>query len=317
MAPQAMADVNAMPPAMQHMMRLLKDPLFHFLGLGLALFLAYGLLNPVDGGGHETKRIVVNRDALLTFIQYRTQTFQPDVAKARLDAMPKDDLAKLVDDYVREEALFREAKAYGFADTDYDIKQRMIEKMEFVNQGAGAAALVIKDDDIEAYFKANQDSYREPGYITFAHVFFSAKDRGMDAAVKLAAEKLAELKDLGAGFTDAAKHGERFEFGVNYVERSEEYLTEHFGPEMTKTLFGIEASDRTWHGPLQSKRGAHLVIVLQNQPPQVPALETIRARVASDLASDRQAAQLQKEIQKIVDTYAVEIDLPSLEQTDG
>ncbi len=78
--------------------KFLKDPLTHFLALGLGLFLLYGVLNPDGGGGDDPKRITVDRDALLTFVQYRTKTFQPKLAAARLDAMKGEQLKRLIDD---------------------------------------------------------------------------------------------------------------------------------------------------------------------------------------------------------------------------
>ena len=69
------------------MLRLLKDPLVHFLILGLGLFLIYGALNPQTSSADNPKRIVVDKDTLLTFIQYRSKTFKKDLAEARLNAM--------------------------------------------------------------------------------------------------------------------------------------------------------------------------------------------------------------------------------------
>ena len=100
------------------LLKFLKDPLAHFLALGLGLFLLYAAFNPGGGTGDDPKRIVVDRDALLTFVQYRTKTFQPKLAAARLDAMSGERLKRLIDDYVREEALHREAKALGLGRND-------------------------------------------------------------------------------------------------------------------------------------------------------------------------------------------------------
>ena len=49
-------------------MKFLKDPLVHFLVLGLGLFVIYALLNPQQPADEDPKRIVVDRDAMLTFI---------------------------------------------------------------------------------------------------------------------------------------------------------------------------------------------------------------------------------------------------------
>ena len=49
--------------------------------------------------------------------------------------MPEDELDRLIADYVREEALHREAKALGMDQNDYIIKRRMIHSTEFITDG--------------------------------------------------------------------------------------------------------------------------------------------------------------------------------------
>jgi hypothetical protein len=49
--------------------------------------LLFAVVNPGSRESDDPKRIIVNRDGLLTFIQYRTKTFQPKLAVPRLDAM--------------------------------------------------------------------------------------------------------------------------------------------------------------------------------------------------------------------------------------
>ena len=294
--------------------KFLKDPLTHFLALGLGLFLLYGMLNPGGGGGDDPKRIAVNRDALLTFVQYRTKTFQPKLAEARLDAMKGEQLKRLIDDYVREEALHREARALGLGRNDYIIKRRMIQKIDFITQGFAETVVKLSDDDIKAYYDANRERYREQAFITFTHVFFGAGKRGPDEAKTLAEAKLAELRSGAVLFSDAPKHSERFPYGVNYVERTRDHVESLFGKPMTKALFALGPEDSAWHGPFQSPYGAHLVMVAGKKGARIPPLKEVRSRVEADLTSERRKEQSEKAIKSIVDTYTVNIDLKS---TDG
>ena len=90
--------------------RLVKEPLLHFILVGVLLFAAFHVVSkeePVD----SPNRIVVDRDALLTFMQYRSRVFDPGRFEDALDSLPQADLQALIDDYVLEEALYREAKA--------------------------------------------------------------------------------------------------------------------------------------------------------------------------------------------------------------
>jgi len=298
------------------LLKFLKDPLAHFLALGLGLFLLYAALNPGGGTLDDPKTIAVDRDALLTFVQYRTKTFQPKLAAARLDAMPKEKLKRLIDDYVREEALHREALALGLGRNDYVIKRRMIQKIDFITQGFADAVIKLGENDIKAHYEANKERYREQAIITFTHVFFDTERHKPDEAAALATAKLAELKAGPAPFSDAPKHGARFPYGVNYVERTRDQVESYFGKPMTRALFELEPDDSAWRGPFLSPYGTHLVMVVGKKEARIPPLEEMRERVEADLTSERRKEQSEKAIKAIVDSYRIEIDLKGKDAGD-
>jgi hypothetical protein len=109
--------------------KFLREPLVHFLAIGIGLFVLFDLVAPEESN-LDSKTIVVDRDALLTFVQFRSKAFNPEVAAARLDALGDAELSMLIDDYVREEALHREALALGMDQNDYVIKQRLIQSLD-------------------------------------------------------------------------------------------------------------------------------------------------------------------------------------------
>jgi len=291
------------------LIKIVKDPLVHFLALGLALFVLFTVLNPGSEDTDDPKRIVVDHEALLTFIQYRTKTFKRDLAEARLNALSGEQLQRLIDDYVREEALHREARALGLGSQDYIIKRRMIQKIEFITQGFAEAVVKVSKDDLNAYYEANKQRYREPGNITFAHIFFDAERRAPDDARALAVAKLKELRAASVAFSDAPRHGERFPYGVNYVERTEDHVVSHFGAGMAKDLFRLEPDDGVWRGPFLSAYGAHLVMVVKRNDDRDPPLEELRSRVEADVVRDRRKEQAEKAVQAIVDGYRVKLEI--------
>ena len=153
----------------------LRDPLVHFLLIGGVLFAAYGLLGP---DGNDPQRITVSRDALVTFVQYRANAFQSDLFDKSLDELTSAELEALVDEYVREEALYREALAMGLDEGDYVIRQRVIQRLEFLLESgidSGIDAEEIGRAELEEFYTEFGDDYREPPVYTFAHVFFNAE----------------------------------------------------------------------------------------------------------------------------------------------
>jgi hypothetical protein len=284
--------------------KILKDPLVHFLVLGLGLFVLFNLVAS-DEAAYDSKVINVDRDALLTFVQYRSRAFQPQAAAARLDGMSEEDLERLISDYVREEALHREAKALGVDKNDYIIKRRMIQSIEFITDGFVTAAIDVTDDDITAHYEANREDYYISPFVTFTHVFFDGERHSRDEALALATAKLAELNLQKVPFSNAPGHGDRFPFFLNYVERDPQFVASHFGVPMAEKIFGLESSDSTWHGPFESEYGMHLVLLTRKAEGRYPELAEIEAVVRDDAERDAIAALKDKAIQAIVDTYEV------------
>lgn len=299
------------------MKRLLKEPLVHFLAAGLGLFVLFGLVNRTTEDDGDPKVIVVDRDALLTFVQYRTKTFEPSVAEARLDKLSEEELERLIDDYVREEVLHREALALGLDRDDYVIRRRLVQKVEFITEGFAEASSAVDEAALRRYFDANKDDYYVEPYVTFTHVFFETEDRSREEARALAKKKLAELNRDKVLFSEAPQHGERFLYHVNYVERTPEYVASHFGVEMEKALFELSPDDEVWVGPFDSPYGVHLVMLTTNEPGREPALEEIKGRVIDDARRAAVRERTAEAIDDIVDAYDVRIVYQHDERPDA
>ena len=276
----------------------------HFLVLGLGLFVLFDLVAG-DEAAYDSKVINVDRDTLLTFVQYRLRAFEPQAAGARLDGMSEQELERLISDYVREEALHREAKALGVDKNDYIIKRRMIQSIEFITDGFVTAAVDVSDGDIAAHYEANREDYYINPFVTFTHVFFDGERHSRDEAFGLAKAKLAELNEQQVPFSAAPRHGDRFPYFLNYVERDPQFVASHFGVPMSEEVFRLEPSESTWHGPFESEYGVHLVLLTRKAEGRSPELAEIEAVVRDDAEREAIAALKDKAIQAIVDTYEV------------
>ncbi|MBW2543677.1 MAG: peptidyl-prolyl cis-trans isomerase [Deltaproteobacteria bacterium] len=290
------------------MIKFLKEPLLHFLVAGLALFVLFEFIAS-DEADYDARIIDVNRDALLTFIQFRSQAFEPRVAAARLDSLTDAEFERLVADYVREEALHREALALGVDKNDYIIKRRMIQSIEFITNGFVTANVEVSDSDVAEYFDDHRDDYFIEPFVTFTHVFFGVGERSEDAALAMAQAKRAELNRVGAIFSDATRHGERFPYFVNYVERDPGFVVSHFGQSMADALFDLAPSDTEWQGPFISPYGAHVVLLTRNVAGRHPELDEVLAEVRQDAERAVLDATQEAAIDAIVSTYEVRRDI--------
>ena len=72
------------------MKKLIQQPLLHFLLLGIALFLIFNYGAAKQGGLTGNKSIIIDRDSLLSFMQYRNQAFNEQYFSQQLDAMNEE-----------------------------------------------------------------------------------------------------------------------------------------------------------------------------------------------------------------------------------
>ncbi len=286
------------------MNRLLKDPLAHFLLLGLGLFVLFELVAG-DESDYDSKVIDVDRESLLTFVQYRSRAFEPKAAAARLDGLSDEELDRLIGDYVREEALHREALALGMDKNDYIIKRRLIQSIEFITDDFATTAVEVTTADIQAYFEANREDYYIEPYVTFTHVFFDGERHSRGESLALVTAKLANLNTQRVPFSDAPRHGDHFPFFVNYVERGPQFVASHFGAPMAEGIFALAPNDATWRGPFESQYGAHLVLLVRKAEGRYPELAEVEASVRDSVKREAIQARKDEVIQRIVDTYEV------------
>jgi len=286
--------------------KFLREPLLHFLAAGLGLFVLFGIVNRGDQDA-DPNVITVDQEALLTFIQYRIKAFNPDLAEKKLDSLSDEELQRLIDDYVREEVLHREALALGLDDDDYVIRRRLVQKLEFITEGFAEAGADMDEAAVQRYFDANKADYYVEPYVTFTHVFFQTEDRPREQARTLAEKELQKLNRNGVPFSDAPQHGDRFLYHVNYVERTPDYVGSHFGPAMATALFALEPNEFVWRGPFDSAYGVHLVLLTTNEPGREPELAELEGRVREDARRVRVREETEAAVADVVEAYDVRV----------
>jgi hypothetical protein len=280
---------------------LIKDPLTHFLAAGALLFIIASAAAP---SGESKDAIVVDRDALLSHVQFRSKAFEPGAAAALLDGMSDEARAKLVEDFVREEALDREAIALGLDAGDYVIRQRRVQKVEFLAEAA-ATTPDPTAEEVAAYYAAHEERYRSPAAATATHVFVSSKNRPRTEAKAAAAALLDRLRADGARFEDAPRYGERFLFHKNYVDRTDDYIRSQLGEEAAAAIFDLATPLQEWRGPFSSDYGEHLIFVTARTPARLAPLGEIEDVVRADAAEERRQAAIDAAIDRIVARYRV------------
>ena len=115
--------------------RLLKEPLTQFILGGFILFLMVEFFTPSQAVSNNPHDISVDEAALLNYIQFRSKAFNIEAARQYLQTLTIEDRAQLIDDFVRDEVLYRAALSLALDENDEVIRRRLIQKLEYISQG--------------------------------------------------------------------------------------------------------------------------------------------------------------------------------------
>ena len=105
------------------MRRIIREPLLHFILLGAAIFAIDAL-----GSGRSARA----GEDVIVVSEGRVENLAALFAKTWQRPPTTEELRGLVDDFVLEEAMYREGKALGVDQDDTIIRRRVRQKMEFV-----------------------------------------------------------------------------------------------------------------------------------------------------------------------------------------
>ncbi|MXY24300.1 MAG: peptidyl-prolyl cis-trans isomerase [Acidobacteria bacterium] len=265
------------------------SPLLVFLFLGTAVFLFGRWQDQAEAEG----RVVSVSEDQIAAIRQRW------VAQWGREPTPRE-LRGLIDDAVREEILYREARRLALDRNDPIVRRRLAQKLTFMLED-NADVPAPAAEDVETHFAVHADRYRVPRRTTFRHVFL-----GDDGRTDPAADAVDLLDEARRGRDGAWRDlGDPFILLREYADRSDQEIAELFGGRFAAALSDVAVG--RWHGPVRSAHGTHLVLVMGRTEPRTPDFDDVRLRVADDLLAIRRRAQNQAAIQAVRERYEVRL----------
>ena len=266
----------------------LSEPFVHFILAGIALFATYGLWGD---GARDDRTITVTSEQIERL---------KAIWAAEAMRLPDDsDTAAIIADYVREEALYREAEKLRLGDDDTIIKRRLAQKMEFLlydRTQIGAPS----DNVLRSWFKAHQEQFRTPELRSFEHVYLNSEARGNAAlsdaaAIKSQLEKGAEWEELG----------DPFMLKRTYADLSQRETARLFGVDFASAAYALPAG--RWSKPVASAFGLHIVRIVAVSPPGEAQFEDNRDAIAAAWAEDQRRKANAAALQDLIAQYDVDI----------
>jgi parvulin-like peptidyl-prolyl isomerase len=283
----------------ERIMNLFKEPLLHFLLIGAALFLLYGLgSNPafMPGGQAttQTAQIVVTRDAVDQMNTLFAKTWQRPPNE--------EEQKKLIEDFVRNEIYYREAIAIGLDRDDEVLKRRLRQKMEFIFEDISSVAEPT-DEDLKAFMKKNREKYLIDPQVAFRQVYVSVYKRGASAE----SDARQTLAQLTAG-ADPDSVGDNTMLLPEIPLSPLWDIRKQFGDEFSRNL--LEIKPGRWAGPIRSGFGLHLLYVRERLGGRLPDLNEAREMLKRDWMIERQKELKDAAYAKIRERYTVTVEKP-------
>jgi PPIC-type PPIASE domain len=264
--------------------RILREPLLHFLLIGLALFLYFG---HVTSGNGDERRIIISQGQ----VDDLTRQFQATWSRPPTAV----ELQKLLDSYVHDEVLYREGMAAGLGRDDVVIKRRIRQKIEVMAEEEGERAAPT-DAELNAYLKSHPGKFEQAAVVSFEQLYFDPALAGTPARIAAAKAALGRGKD-SAGLGQPSMLPARVDReGIDVVERD-------YGAAFAAAIATLPRGQ--WSGPIVSGLGVHLVRVDAWTPAASPPLNDVRAQVLREWENERRKQGLDASYQKMRSHYEV------------
>src|SRR5215472_2826048 len=265
--------------------RFLREPLLHFLLIGLAIFGAYAYINRGRVGIESPRQIVLSLEELRTMTAYfEGQWHRPPTPQ---------EFQGMVEDKIKEEVLYREGLVMGLDKGDTIVKRRMAQKVQFLAEDV-ATAHEPSIAELKAWFEKNTDKFALPSRYSFRHVYFSPDKRGKNAHDD-AAQALAKIAGQPQDSPQIPSVADRFMFQDYYGDRTPSAIAKEFGPQFAVALEKVKPA--SWQGPIESGFGWHLVFIDTVIPGRTPAFDEVESEVKTAWLGDQKAQAWQKAYQ--------------------
>ena len=279
-------------------MKLLREPLLHFMFIGAAIYLLYGVFaEPVPEA--DDKTIVVTAGE----VEWMQTSWQK-----RWNRPPTpQEFDGLVQQYIKETVLYREALTMGLNQHDQVIRRRLAQKLEFLAKDL-VALTPPTEEELQSYFDEHLDRYQEPALYTFTQVFIDPDKRG-DTTLEDAEAIKAKLIAQGDAIEDPGALGDGLMLQDYYPQKDPLEIQKLFGSGFTESL--LELSPGQWHGPVLSGYGVHLVYISSISEPPAPEFTALRERVVQDWTMERGEELNDKFYASLREQYTVVIEEPA------
>ncbi len=275
-------------------MRVFRHPFVHFVAGGVLLFAMVRWTPGETAPASELPREIVQIGA--GEVAWLQETWMRQWQRPAT----REEMIGLVTTYLKEELLAREARAMGLDQDDTLVRRRLAQKLSFLLEDTFRLAQP-KEDELRAFFAQDAARYETAARVSFRHVYFDPEKR-TDADADARAT-LSALNESGGAWETT---GDRLLIESAIADADHHAIASQFGAEFAESVLSLSAG--SWHGPIQSAYGAHLVCVDVKADAALAIFEDVESRVADDWYLQQHREQVARYFAKLMDKYEVDVD---------
>ncbi len=264
-------------------MKLLKNPLVLFIVFGVVAFLLYSLLKPDD---KEEIRVTPQIVADLIAQDEALSLRKPDEERTQ----------ELIENYIQEEIMLREAFELGYHTSDGRVRKRLLNLMRTSLQDQIPEPTY---NQLQAYFEENKEDYSKGEARTFLQIYY-------DPSLNEAIPDLSTIKTQYADYMGAERVGDFAPVSNRQIENSYELIGRTFGKEIADAVFNADLN--TWFGPLKSSAGLHYLKVLEIHAPEEVRFEEVEDYVSLDYVMKKTIESQDEKIELLRSKYNIVIE---------
>ncbi len=284
---------------------LLKEPLFIFLLIGGSLFVIFDLVS--NHQSTDKQEIVISAGNINALVLGFEKVWQRAPNKKELDG--------LIQNFIKEEVLYREAIAMKLDENDGIVRRRLSQKMEFISEDL-ASIQKPTDEELQAYLEVNAKQYLQDSRYSFQHIYFNRNKRGetvyTDAESALVMLKASQINTTQKSKAIDKALGDPLMIKSHFNDVTASQVKRELGMKFVQSLDKLSLNN--WQGPIESGFGLHLVKVDKHTSANLPTVSEVRKSLERDWNVAQRKEGNKAFYQALRSRYTVSIDHLAIQQ---
>ncbi|GAA4893669.1 peptidylprolyl isomerase [Ferrimonas pelagia] len=274
--------------------KIVQEPLFVFLFIGGGLFALYDQVA-------DDFEVVLDDNSQIEVTETQINSLAANFEKMFRRAPNTSEIDNMVDEFIRDEVLYREAIAMELDKGDIAVRRRLLQVIDFISEDLVSLAQP-QEHELQALLETYPDRYRQADRYSFSQVFINPTRHG-DATEQHAAQVLAQLRADDSQYTQL---GDNSMLPHRFSDAQAWEVERQLGERFKSDLMAAESGQ--WIGPIHSRFGKHLIKIDAIDAGGQPSVDEIRDVLIQDLQFEKTLEARDVYYAALRDQYQVRIE---------